>query len=128
MCLLDRVVAWDADHAQCSATSHRLAMHPLRAHGRLGIAVGVEYAAQAMAVHGVLQGGQQQALGAGYLTSVRSVRTHVSRLDDQVPDLQVRVTRLSGDDVLILYQFQIAADDFCLIEGRASVVLDSTRL
>ena len=28
--------------------------HPLRAHGRLGVACGVELAAQAMAVHGAL--------------------------------------------------------------------------
>src|SRR5213075_1172850 len=54
MCLLDRVLEWDAEHIRCEATGHSQPDHPLRAHGRLGAACGVEYAAQAMAVHGAL--------------------------------------------------------------------------
>ena len=54
MCLLDEVVSWDAARISCRAVSHRDPDHPLRAHGRLGVACGVEYAAQAMAVHGAL--------------------------------------------------------------------------
>lgn len=54
MCLLDAVVSWDATRIRCRSASHRAPDHPLRAHGRLGIACGIEYAAQAMAVHGAL--------------------------------------------------------------------------
>ncbi len=54
MCLLDAVLHWDSQHLVCCATSHRHAGNPLRQFDRLGAACGIEYAAQAMAVHGVL--------------------------------------------------------------------------
>ncbi|MFP5468033.1 MAG: 3-hydroxylacyl-ACP dehydratase [Gammaproteobacteria bacterium] len=127
MCLLDRVLSWDAQQVSCAAIGHRAPDHPLRAEARLGMAAGIEYAAQAMAVHGVLLAGDGQPLGVGYLTSVRNVRLHADRLDDVPDELTVRATRLSGDDALILYQFDITAGDRCLIEGRASVVLDASQ-
>ncbi|AVO49303.1 3-hydroxylacyl-ACP dehydratase [Melaminivora suipulveris] len=125
MCLLDCVVRWDAQGVLCSATSHRAADHPLRAEGQLGIAAGIEYAAQAMAVHGVLLAADGAPLGVGYLTSVRDVRLYAMRLDDQAETLQVQAQRLSGDDRLILYRFDVRAGERMLIEGRASVVLDA---
>ena len=128
MCLLDGVLAWDAQHIVCHASSHRAGDNPLRAEGRLGVSNAVEYAAQAMAVHGVLlagQSGQGQPLGVGYLASIRSVRLHVDRLDDLPDPLRVEVARLSGDDTLILYQFTLSAAGQCLAEGRASVVLNA---
>ena len=54
MCLLDAVLRWDTQHVACSATSHGDPSNPLRQFGRLGAACGIEYAAQAMAVHGAL--------------------------------------------------------------------------
>jgi predicted hotdog family 3-hydroxylacyl-ACP dehydratase len=57
MCLLEDVIGWDAERISCRSGTHRAADHPLRAHGRLGIACGIEYAAQAMAVHGALVAG-----------------------------------------------------------------------
>ena len=125
MCLLDRVLAWDAQHIRCAATSHRSPGNPLREQGRLGVSNAIEYAAQAMAVHGVLLAGDDQPLGVGYLASIRSVRLHVERLDDIAAPLRVEVIRLSGDDALILYQFAISATGQCLVEGRASVVLNA---
>ena len=57
MCLLDEVLEWDAQHIRCRSGTHRQPDHPLRSQGRLGAACGIEYAAQAMAVHGALAGG-----------------------------------------------------------------------
>src|SRR5256884_3247493 len=54
MCLLDEVLSWDAARIRCRSATHRSADNPLRLHGRLGAACGIEYAAQAMAVHGAL--------------------------------------------------------------------------
>ena len=126
MCLLDRVLAWDAQRILCAATSHRGPDNPLRDdQGRLGAANAIEYAAQAMAVHGVLLAGSGQPLGVGYLASVRGVRLQVGRLDDVAGELHVEATRLSGDDALILYQFAVSAGGRCLAEGRVSVVLDA---
>ena len=54
MCLLERVETWDGESITCIASSHRDADNPLRANGRLHAVCGVEYAAQAMALHGSL--------------------------------------------------------------------------
>jgi predicted hotdog family 3-hydroxylacyl-ACP dehydratase len=57
MCLLDEVLDWNAQHIRCRSATHRALDNPLRSHGRLGIACGIEYAAQAMALHGALADG-----------------------------------------------------------------------
>ena len=83
MCLIDEVVEWSAERIVCSSGGHRAADHPLRSHGRLGIACGIELAAQAMAVHGaILAEGSEGRPRAGLLASVRGVRLWVLRLDD----------------------------------------------
>lgn len=128
MCLLDRVDSWDAQHIQCSASSHRAPDNPLRAHGRLGAACGIEYAAQAMAAHGALLAAADSAPRVGYLASVRAVELNVTRLDDIAADLRIEAERVSGDDNTILYAFSVLAEQSLLLSGRAIVVLDATLL
>jgi predicted hotdog family 3-hydroxylacyl-ACP dehydratase len=128
MCLLDGVVAWSEQSIVCEATSHTVSDHPLRAHDRLGAAAGVEYAAQAMAVHGALLARTGGAPTQGYLTSVRGLTVHVDRLDDLAGTLRISAERLSGDERLIVYQFHLSHQDRCLLEGRASVVLNAQAL
>ncbi len=133
MCLLDRVTAWDPRQIACEAVSHRAAGNPLRAHGRLGAACGIEYAAQAMAVHGALIAEAGAAAGAastvpnvGYLVSVRGVTLHVERLDNIEAALTIRAERTSGDAATILYGFTVHAGPALLLSGRAAVVLNAT--
>ena len=130
MCLLDRVLDWDADHIRCAAQSHRAADNPLRAHGRLGAACGIEYAAQAMAVHGALcaAAGSPLPPRRGMLTSVRGVALHVPRLDDVAADLVVQAERVSGDGGAAAYAFSLRAGELVLVEGRATVILDIAAL
>ncbi|MDO9009885.1 MAG: 3-hydroxylacyl-ACP dehydratase [Thiobacillus sp.] len=128
MCLLDHVDSWDAQHIHCSASSHRAPDNPLRAHGRLGAACGIEYAAQAMAAHGALLAAADSAPRAGYLASVRGVELKVARLDDIAADLRVEAERMSGDDNTILYGFSVFAEQELLLNGRAIVVLDAALL
>ena len=123
MCLLDEVLSWDEVRIRCRATSHRLPDNPLRAHGRLGAACGVEYAAQAMAVHGAIMAhvaGTQPR--AGLLTSVRNLVLRVSRLDDLDSDLIASAERLAGDDGSTLYDFTVSGGGQELLSGRASIV------
>ena len=123
MCLLDEVLSWDETRIRCRASSHRLAGNPLRAHGRLGAACGVEYAAQAMAVHGAimahLAGTRPRA---GLLTSVRNLVLKVSRLDDLEADLIASAEQLAGDEGSTLYEFNVSAGGEELLTGRASIV------
>ncbi len=135
MCLLDAVLAWDEEHIRCRAVSHRSPDHPLRAHGRLGAACGVEYAAQAMAVHGALVG-ESHAHGnaspapprAGYLAGMRGVTLHVDRLDTVEGALSVNAQRITGDDNTVLYSFTVQDGERPLLSGRAIVVLDAAGL
>ena len=123
MCLLDEVLSWDTVRIRCRATSHRLADNPLRAHGRLGAACGVEYAAQTMAVHGAIMAHAAGARApAGLLTSVRNLVLRVSRLDDLDTDLIASAERLAGDAGSTLYEFTVSSGGRELLSGRASIV------
>jgi len=135
MCLLECVSAWDARQIRCEASSHRDSSNPLRAHGRLGAACGIEYAAQAMAVHGALlaeaganTGAARQEPTMGYLVSVRGVTLHVDRLDDLSDALTIHAERLSGDSSTVLYSFTLHAGRRLLLGGRAAVILDAQGL
>ena len=126
MCLLDSVVNWDDRHIQCRANSHRNKDNPLRLRDRLGAACGIEYAAQAMAVHGALLAPDDNGPPrAGFLVSVRGTKLHVLRLDDIDTDLDIEANCISNSGDHILYQFNIHADGRLLIDGRAAVVLNA---
>ncbi len=129
MCLLDSVQAWDSDHIVCLASSHRSPTNPLRAYNQLGVACGIEYAAQAMAVHGALlaPAGTDRPR-AGYLVSVRGVQLHSTRLDHIDSDLHIAAQSIMRNDNNILYQFTVSAGDGLLLEGRATVVMNADAL
>ena len=122
MCLLDAVEDCSAERIRCSARSHLDDDHPLRSHDRLGIAIGIEYAAQAMAAHGAMLTPAAGKPRVGYVASVRGVELLDSRLD-HAGALEVCAERLSGDETTILYRFSVAAGQRCLLRGRATVVM-----
>jgi predicted hotdog family 3-hydroxylacyl-ACP dehydratase len=129
MCLLDGVEAWDDARIRCTATSHRDPHNPLRARGKLASACGIEYAAQAMAVHGALvgQGADENAPPrVGFLASVRGVEAHVARLDTFAGPLAIEAERLSGDGISVLYAFTVRCGAQTLLSGRAAVMLDAS--
>ncbi len=125
MCLLDRLQGWSADQIHCSATSHRDHDNPLRTAGGLLAPCAIEYAAQAMALHGNLLAENSGPPRAGYIAALREVKFLVPHLHDVAGDLQIRAERLAGDASVVSYQFQV--DDTAgsrLAEGRATVVLN----
>lgn len=129
MCLLDRVRTWDQASISCIAVSHRSADNPLRAHGQLGITCGIEYAAQAMAIHGALSApADSPRPKVGYLVSVRGVNMYVTRLDNIATDLWINATCIMANESNMLYEFSVSANDQVLLEGRAAVVLNADSL
>jgi predicted hotdog family 3-hydroxylacyl-ACP dehydratase len=129
MCLIDGVVDWSASRIVCSSSGHRAADHPLRAHGRLGIACGIELAAQTMAVHGaILAEGSADRPRAGLLASVRGVRLWATHLDDVESNLLCEAVRIMGDQGTALYEFELRSSASRLLSGRATVVLDAGRI
>lgn len=128
MCLLDEVLCWDEREITCRSGSHRAADNPLRAHQRLGAACAIEYAAQAVAVHGALLRPAAAAAGAragavGMIASAREVELAVVRLDDIGDDLLVGAQRQHGDARGALYTFALHGGLRLLARGRVSVLL-----
>ncbi|CAD5372054.1 3-hydroxydecanoyl-(acyl-carrier-protein) dehydratase, inferred for ABFAE pathway [Rubrivivax sp. A210] len=125
MCLLDNLDGWSTDEIRCRTASHRDLANPLRLGGSLPAAAAVEYAAQAMALHGGLGAPADTPPTAGFLASVRGVRLLVERLDTVAGDLHVYARRLLGDAGQAQYQFALRdGSGALLVEGRATVVLD----
>ncbi len=134
MCLLDEVIEWDAGHIRCRSSTHRRPDHPLRSHNRLGVACGIEYAAQSMAVHGALAGGAPAGPGAGiiisevgFLAGLRDVQLHVARLDDLHADLIADAELIAGDHGSALYEFALTSEARRLLSGRATVVFNANQ-
>jgi len=126
MCLLDQLERWDAEAIHCSTTSHLLPSNPLRSAGGLMAPNAIEYAAQAMALHGGLLAVEGEPPSAGFLASARNVRFAVARLDTVPGALQVHARRLSGDARQVLYEFNLTdALGAPLADGRAVVVLNT---
>lgn len=126
MCLLDALLAWNDDEVRCRATGHADADHPLRSPGGLLAACAIEYAAQAMALHGALNAAPGSAPSAGFLAAARQVRLHVPRLDTVAGPLIVTARKLAGDDQQASYRFALEDESGRpLVDGRATVVLNT---
>jgi len=121
MCMLDEVLSWDATRIVCASRSHLSSDNPLRSEGRLRAVCGVEYAAQAMALHGALL--SAGPIAAGYLVSVRNLKLNVSYLDDQDESLTVDATRLMGGAEGLVYEFTVSTRRDTLLSGRVTVSL-----
>lgn len=126
MVLLDQIESYDATRLRCVATSHQAADNPLRSSdGTLGTLAGLEYAGQAMAVHGALIGAQQGGTPRrGYLASARDLQLGAATLDG-LDTLVIEVEALSIEAQRVLYQFRVSSADVTVLTGRAAVVLEA---
>jgi predicted hotdog family 3-hydroxylacyl-ACP dehydratase len=124
MCLLDAVQRWNDTSILCTTGSHRDVTNPLRRNHQLEAVCGLEYAAQAMAVHvGLLRQKQERRLTVGYLGAVKNLMLLAARLDDVKEDLTVQATRLVGEMDCFIYTFRVSAERQELLDGRASIFL-----
>ncbi|MFA5242801.1 MAG: 3-hydroxylacyl-ACP dehydratase [Sulfuricella sp.] len=123
MCLLHEVTAWDAERIACLAVNHNDPANPLRHDGRLPAHCAIEYAAQAMAVHGGLAAQDGSKPRIGFIGSVRDVRLHVQRLDDIAAPLEIEAVKQLADENHSLYELRVSAAGHELMTGRAAVFL-----
>jgi predicted hotdog family 3-hydroxylacyl-ACP dehydratase len=121
MVLLDAVAAWDAATIRCTAGSHLDPENPLRRNNCLPAICGVEYAAQAIAVHGALVSGARSR--PGFLVSARDVVLHAQRLDDAGNSLTIDAEMIAGQPDGLIYRFSIRTGDRHLVDGRVAIVL-----
>jgi predicted hotdog family 3-hydroxylacyl-ACP dehydratase len=123
MCLLDGLLSWSADDIVCRAGDQADPAHPLRLADVLPSACALEFASQAMALHGSLCSPAGDGRTPGLLASARNVRLHVQRLDDAPGPLRVHARRLAGDAGQAMYGFELHdAHGRLLVDGRATVV------
>lgn len=122
MVLLDRVLSCEGNSILCAADSHARADNPLRRNGRLPAMAGVEYAAQAAALHAALAG--QRAAGAGaVLGGVKDLTARVQFLDEVDGTLAVRATLLLAQDNGAVYSFEVGPQSgAAVVEGRFTVM------
>jgi predicted hotdog family 3-hydroxylacyl-ACP dehydratase len=121
MCLLDRALAWDATHILCETARHREAANPLRRDGLLPAICGLEFAFQAMALHGALTAGTAKPVG--FVCSLREVTLGVARLDDITADLCIEAEALVAEPAGFIYRFHIGQNGHSLLSGQATVLL-----
>ncbi len=125
MCLLEGVQRWSDDEIVCTATSHRDSANPLRRNGVLLAVCGVEYAAQAMGVHGRLVSANHAKPAAGFLVSVRDLLLHAEHFDDVEATLMIHVRRLAANADTVMCEFDVSAADRRLVTGRATLLLEA---
>ena len=108
-----RCVEWDAQRIRCRSGTHRAPDHPLRAHGRLGAACGIEYR---RASHG---GARLRSWRSG--SDARALRRRPPRQLARrtaarccgsmmcKPELICDAVRVAGDGGTALYEFELRA-------------------
>ena len=123
MCLLERVLEWSDQSIRCETNSHLDMDNPLRRHGHLSSICGIEYAAQAMALHAALCSNAGAPVRHGYLASARDMRCTTAILDEHDSPLVVSAELVFADGSRVIYSFSIKFDGADLVSGRAAVVI-----
>jgi predicted hotdog family 3-hydroxylacyl-ACP dehydratase len=123
MCLLDGVISWDDNSIVCQSSSHQNPQNPLMKNGKLSAIHAVEYAAQAMAVHGcLLARAKGEQLKPGYLAALKDVRLHVRHLHDLPEPLRIKADQLMAGGGNLMYTLEVFAGEHGIATARATVV------
>ena len=123
MCLLDSIEYWDGQRIICTSMQHRSAGNPLRTRNALSSLHGIEFAAQAVAVHGGLTAPGHARPGIGLLLSARDCKFHRRKLDDIEGALVIEAEQMGRNDQTRMYRFKVSAQDVLVVEGRTAVLL-----
>ncbi|MCK4864627.1 MAG: hypothetical protein KAT06_04305 [Gammaproteobacteria bacterium] len=123
MCLLDHAESWDENNIVCHSSSHLLDTNPLRRENSLSSIHLLEYAAQAMAVHGGLHNREQGLqMTEGYLAALRDIKINLCELDNLQTNLRIEANKILSQGGNMIYNFTVSTADTELVSGRATVV------
>lgn len=124
MVLIDSVTRWNGTAIECEANTHLAASNPLRINGVLSIYAGVEYAAQAMALHLRLNSqNTDQAPRKGFVAVASRLNACTQNLDDIQAPLHINLQQLVVNDQGALFQFNLSASTQELLQGQLLAVL-----
>lgn len=128
MCLIDRVSSWDERSICCSADSHLSPANPLRADGSLPGLCALEYAAQALALHGVLKRPQasanRQCSNALVVTSQR-LAFQTGDLSNRSESLTITAELTVRHKDSVVYAVSVSAGASCVLQGDLGVMLSA---
>lgn len=127
--MISRIEAVDASVIDCVADNHADPLHPLRHVDCLPITAGIEYGAQAVALHSILcarptDSGTVPQPRTGYLAVLRDVRWYRDRLDQEPAPLRITARLLAELAAGLHYRFALIAGGRSLIEGELIIALD----
>jgi predicted hotdog family 3-hydroxylacyl-ACP dehydratase len=129
MRLLDAVLSWDKKSIHCSATSHADCRNPLGEHGVLRNVHALEYAAQAIAVHGSLllsddPLSSEAALKLVYVGTFRDVDMKSATLEpEEGAPLDIRAELYAAVRGAWSYGFKVTSRGATMVRGQATVVV-----
>ena len=123
MCLLERVDDWNETKIICFSNSHLLNNNPLRREESLSSVHLIEYAAQAMAVHGgLLDREKGLKMTEGYLAALRDVNINLCDVSQQSSELRIEADQILSQAGNMIYSFSVSTNDTELASGRATVI------
>jgi predicted hotdog family 3-hydroxylacyl-ACP dehydratase len=133
MCLIDEIVSWDAKTLVARTESHLRADNPLRYDASVSSIIGIEYAAQTMALHAGLLYRQESNSASmpekkgGYLATLRNIQLHADKLyspEEVIQSaLEVSVLVLMSDSQGYTYEFNITCNTIKLLSGKLTIFL-----
>lgn len=103
MVLLDKCISYSKNGLSCLSLSHIDTSNPLRTENGLSATCGIEYAAQAIALHSALLNGGNT--GLGFLAICKNITFKLRYLDTITTEIQISVKYISGSAELGLLQY-----------------------
>ncbi len=128
MQLIKKVKAWDEHSIHCQTNSHLSRSNPLLDASHLPATSAIEYAAQALALHGVIK---KQAKGLldqankAFVVSAKGLHFDQVNLSQFEQTLDVSATVLIGNSQSAVYSVQVSAGDHCFLKGDLGVMSHS---
>ncbi len=125
MVLLDSCVSSNSSSLTCTTSSHTDKTNPLRTEKGLLASCGIEYAAQAVALHLALLNNNKS--GQGLLVGCKNVVCKVRYLDLIDSEMSIKVKHIAGSELLgmLQYSFLLTAtsDEQELLTGELSILI-----
>lgn len=120
MCLLEKIINWNETTLKAQTYTHLKLDNPLRTNDKLKSIHGIEYAAQAMAVHGALLDKKCQN---GYIGSIRNVVVNEAYLPTRKSPLDIHVQALMRSKQGFIYNFSLQCTNQLIISGKITIFL-----
>ncbi|MGI9292679.1 MAG: hypothetical protein ACR2PS_01745 [Pseudomonadales bacterium] len=126
MCLIDQVLSWDENGICCSADSHLSPANPLRENGSLPGLCALEYAAQALALHGVLNRPQKMSgarYAEAYVVTSQRLAFEAGDLSNTSESLIITAELTVRHKESAVYAVNVTIGDSCMLHGDLGVML-----